>query len=162
MVGYFESPFVELEVVHDGRASMPLFYDNDGTADDGRPSDSNETPFYSECGLTWGTPQDWTIDDADTLTLYFRGEVDNVPEPLYAAIEDTSAQIAVVKHPDTDAVQATEWQKWHISLADLQTDGVDVTQVKKMYLGVGDRDSPQPGGTGKMYIDDIRVTNRML
>jgi hypothetical protein len=31
----------------------------------------------------------------------------------------------------------------------------------KMAIGVGDRYSPQPGGTGKIYIDDIRLTKRM-
>jgi hypothetical protein len=30
------------------------------------------------------------------------------------------------------------------------------------YGGGGDRDNPQPGGTGRIYVDDIRVTKRML
>ena len=32
---------------------------------------------------------------------------------------------------------------------------------KKMAIGVGDRQNPQPGGTGKIYIDDICLTKRM-
>ena len=56
---------------------------------------------------------------------------------------------------------ATEWQKWHISLADWQTDGVDVAQVKNMVIGVGDRDYSHPIGWGRIYIDDIMLTNRM-
>lgn len=46
-------------------------------------------------------------------------------------------------------------------MPDLRAAGVDVASVKKMIIGVGDRDDPQPGGDGVIYIDDIRVTNRM-
>jgi hypothetical protein len=66
----------------------------------------------------------------------------------------------VAVHPDANAVLATEWQKWHIPLADVPAAGVDVAAVKKMCIGVGDRDNPKPGGTGRIYIDDIRLTYR--
>ena len=101
------------------------------------------------------------MSGADTLTLYFRGEADNAREPLYVGIEDSAGRIAVVVHPDADAVLATEWQKWHIALADVRAAGVDVAAVNKMVIGVGDRQNPQPGGTGRIYIDDIRLTKRM-
>jgi hypothetical protein len=86
------------------------------------------------------------------------------------AIEDSAGQIAVVTHPDANAVLTTEWQEWLIPLADLKSAGVNVAAVKKMYIGVGDRDNPstslgagpQPGGTGKIYIDDIRLTRRFV
>jgi len=38
---------------------------------------------------------------------------------------------------------------------------VDVAAVKEMVIGVGDRNSPKPGGPGRIYIDDIRLTKRM-
>jgi hypothetical protein len=150
MVSYLMPPFAEQRIVHGGRQSMPMAYNN------------VSEPYYSEAERTWETPQDWTIDGADTLTLYLRGEADNAPEPLYVAVEDGGGRIAVVTHPDADAVLATEWRRWDISLADLQAAGVDVASVRKMYIGVGDRDNPQPGGTGRIYIDDIRLTRRML
>jgi hypothetical protein len=34
---------------------------------------------------------------------------------------------------------------------------VNLASVKKVYLGVGNRNNPQMGGSGKLYIDDIRV-----
>jgi len=37
-----------------------------------------------------------------------------------------------------------------------------VAAVQKMAIGVGDRNNPRPGGTGRIYIDDIRLTKRML
>lgn len=58
----------------------------------------------------------WTIGEANTLTLYFRGEANNSPEHLYVAIEDSNGQIAVMTHLGADAVRATEWQKRHTSL----------------------------------------------
>ena len=77
------------------------------------------------------------------------------------AIQDSAGRIAVVAHPDPNAVLATQWQKWDVPLADVRAVGVDASAVKKMVIGVGDRNSPQPGGTGKIYIDDIRLTKRM-
>ena len=52
---------------------------------------------------------------------------------------------------------ATEWQQWNIPLADLIADGIDVTSIRKITVGVGDLDNPQPGNIGIIYVDDIRV-----
>jgi hypothetical protein len=148
-VGHYQPLFAEQKIVHGGRQSMPMYYSN------------TEDPWYSETDHTWATGQNWTIGGADTLTLFLRGKVDNSPEPLYVGIKDSSGRIAVVVHPDAEAVLATAWRKWHIPLADLQATGVDVAAVKKMIIGVGDRNNPQPGGSGRIYIDDILLTKRM-
>jgi hypothetical protein len=147
----FGPPYAEQWIVHGGIQSMPMEYYND------------YEPWYSEAERTWETPQDWTIEGVDSLTLYFRGKAGNSRDQLYVAIEDGTGRIAVVPHPDPNAVLATQWQKWQIPLADLRTAGVDVdaTTVRKMMIGVGDRNSPKPGGTGKIYIDDILLTKRM-
>jgi len=153
-------PIMEIEIVHSGSQSMPLYYDN------------STVPFYAETERSFMAPsywtpdgvetlQDWTINDADTLTLYFHGGPDNDPEPLYVAIEDSAGQVAMVTDPDANAVLATEWQRWHIPLADLRAAGVDVASVRKMTIGIGDRDDPQPGGAGLIYIDDIWITKQM-
>jgi uncharacterized oxidoreductase len=36
--------------------------------------------------------------------------------------------------------------------------GVNLSKVKALYIGVGDRANPAADGTGRIYIDDIRVT----
>jgi len=149
IIGYVQRPYRELTIVHGGRQSMPMDYS------------SVKEPWYSEAQRTWTTPQDWTIEGADTLTLYFRGEPNNSPDPLYVGIEDSAGRIAVVVHPDAGAVLATEWQKWHIALGEVRAAGVNVAAVQKMVIGVGDRKNPKPGGTGRIYIDDIRLTKRM-
>jgi hypothetical protein len=35
--------------------------------------------------------------------------------------------------------------------------GVNLSRVKKLYLGAGDRANPAAGGSGMLYIDDIRL-----
>jgi hypothetical protein len=148
-VGYWSAPFAEQWIVHGGGQSMPTDYNN------------VSEPWYSEAERTWEMPQDWTIDGGDTVTLYFLAEAINDPEPLYVGIEDSGGRMAVVVHADAEAVLATRWQKWRIALADVQAADVDVAAVRKMVIGVGDRENPIPGGTGRIYIDDIRLTKRM-
>ncbi len=60
-VGYLQSPFAEGTIVHSGRQSMPLLYDN------------TTSPFYSETERVFDSPQNWTGNGADTLVLYIRG-----------------------------------------------------------------------------------------
>ncbi len=67
------------------------------------------------------------------------------------------AILAVVKHLDPKAVLLDSWQEWDIDLREFSDDGVDLTSVEKMYIGVGNRTTPQMGGTGRLFFDDIRL-----
>ncbi len=63
-IGYMTAAngtFGETIIVHGGRQSMPMEYNN------------VKTPYYSEAERTFDTTQDWTTNGADTLSLYFRG-----------------------------------------------------------------------------------------
>ncbi len=53
--------FCETKIVHGGRQSMPFEYNN------------VKQPYYSEAERTLDKAQDWTVNGADTLILYFRG-----------------------------------------------------------------------------------------
>ncbi len=128
---------------------MPVYYDN------------SMSPFFSQTERNWGASQDWTLDDADTLTLYFRGETDNDPEPLYVGVRDGTGGSATLIHADANAVLATEWQSWHIPLTELQAAGVDIASVREMSIGVGDWANTPRGSLGRIYIDEIWVTKRM-
>jgi len=145
-VGNLLMPFAERTIIHEGRQSMPVDYNN------------VKPPFYSEAVRTWDTPQDWTVHEVSTLTLYFRGSVGNQAAPLYVGIEDSSRHLAVKTYPDNTALAATQWTAWKIPLRDFSTAGVRLTAIKKLYLGVGDRGNPVAGGSGRLYLDDIRVT----
>jgi hypothetical protein len=62
VVGKAAPPYAEKTIVHSGKQSMPLTYNNAG-------------PKYivSEATRTWNSAQDWTRNGANTLSLYFRG-----------------------------------------------------------------------------------------
>ncbi|MHC4521375.1 MAG: discoidin domain-containing protein, partial [Planctomycetota bacterium] len=144
-VGYLEAPFTERTIVHGGRQSMPLMYDN------------TTSPWYSEAARTFDGLQDWTGHGAETLALFIHGQADNATEMLYVAVEDSAGHVAAVTHPNSAAVLTTaEWQSWAIGLDEFRVDGVQVDRVRTLYIGLGDRDNPIAGGTGVVYIDDIQ------
>jgi hypothetical protein len=140
LVGYDVAPFCEQSIVHGGRQSMPFFYDNSGTA------------RYSEATLPL-TQRDWTKESVGTLTVWFRGESGNTAAPMYITLNDT----ATVTHDDPDAALIGAWTEWNIPLTDFSNQGVVLTNVGSITIGLGNKTSPQPGGSGKMYVDDIRL-----
>ncbi|MEN6425937.1 MAG: LamG-like jellyroll fold domain-containing protein [Phycisphaerales bacterium] len=144
-VGYTDPPFCETTIVNGGLQSMPFQYNNAAS------------PYYSEAVRTWGTAQDWTTNDADTFKLFFNGAdaAVNSVAPFYIAVEDSTGKKLLLTHPDPNAVLATTWQAWTIPLSTFTDAGVNVTRIKKMYLGVGNRNSPTAGGAGTIFIDDI-------
>jgi concanavalin A-like lectin/glucanase superfamily protein/F5/8 type C domain-containing protein len=140
-VGYLEAPFEERTIVNGGRQSMPLAYDNTGSV------------AFSEVSRTLAPARNLTAGGATSLRLYFHGEAANTAAPLYLALGDSAGNIAVVTHPDPEAVLATSWQGWTISFSELA--GVNLADIKTVYLGLGNRDNPTSGGTGVLYVDDI-------
>jgi hypothetical protein len=77
----------------------------------------------------------------------------NIPETLYVALEDTSGNVAVVTHPDASITAKSGWPEWLIPYSDLA--GVNLNRVAIVYIGVGNRDNPTAGGTGRIFIDDV-------
>jgi hypothetical protein len=77
----------------------------------------------------------------------------NSSQPLYVTVEDGAGKTATVI--DGDAVAAAAWTEVRIPLADFA--GVNLSNVARLVLGVGDPADPAPGGAGRIYIDDIRV-----
>jgi hypothetical protein len=72
-VGHFDAPFAERTIIHGGRQAMYMRYDNDGTVNEGTSYEQGGTMLYSETQRTYQTPQDWTKNGANTLSLWFRG-----------------------------------------------------------------------------------------
>ncbi len=72
-VGHFDPPFAEQKIVRSGSQSMYMHYDNDGTVNEGTDLEQAGTLLYSEAQRTWEAPQDWTVDGAESLTLWLRG-----------------------------------------------------------------------------------------
>jgi len=138
--------YMEQTIFHGGSYSMPLAYDNSGAGGKLR---------YSEIFREWSVPQNWTTNGVKVLVVPFYGDPANAPVRLYVAVEDSTGNIKDVayKNGDPDAVLVGGWDESPIPLADFT--GVSLSSVKKLYFGVGNRNSPQAGGTGTLYIDDI-------
>ena len=136
--------FGETATVHDGGQSMPLDYNN------------VIPPYYSEASRTWTSPQNFAAGGADTLVLYARGNSGNALESLYVALEDTAMRVGVAVR--TDALPTRTWARLAIPLSVFSDAGVNVAAIRTMYVGLGDRDAPTPGGAGLIFVDDIRLT----
>jgi len=95
------------------------------------------------------SPQQWTNQDIGILT--------NTPEPMYVALADSTGATAAAYHGDTNATQIGIYTEWPIDLQVFADQGVNVAAVSKMYIGVGDKNNPQPNAFGTLYIDDIWV-----
>jgi hypothetical protein len=138
--------FVETGNVYEGSQAMRLEYNNDSS------------PFYKEVTRKFDTPQDWLTDNIVALTLVFRGEDTNAQQPLYVRIEDNNCSSHEVTHDHNYAVQTEAYREWDIELGEFTNNGVDLAQVKKLTIGVGDKtSSPGQGSANNIYIDYIRL-----
>ena len=127
---------------------MPYFYDNN------KQGFSN----YSEAELTLDYPRDWTQQGVDKLIIWFRGDSDNDAEPLYVAVSNSTGEPAIVIHDNPAATKIGVWTEWVISLQELADQGIDLIDVDRIAIGIGTKGNVAiPGGSGKMYIDDIRL-----
>jgi hypothetical protein len=136
LVGYDTAPFAEQTIVHSGNQSMPMYYDNSAAA-------------KSEATLTLTANRDWTVNGVDTLTIWVRGESANVAEQMYVTLNGN----AKVDNDDPDAATSTRWTAWNIPLQAFADQGVNLTNVNSITVGL----SSVTGGTGTIYVDDIRL-----
>ncbi len=127
---------------------MPLSYDN------------NKQGYfnYSEVELTLSHPRDWTEKEYDVLSLWFHGDPSNAPERMYVAIANSTGIPVAVYHDDDNAAAINTWMEWNIPLTEFSNQGVVLTDVDRIAIGLGTRGNmTTPGGSGKMYFDDIRL-----
>ena len=130
--------YMEETIVHGGSKSMPVVFNNTVAA-------------ISEVDLTLGG-MDLTQNGGATLRIYFQGIAENAADPLYVTLNGIA-----VEHGDPAAAQIGDWTEWNIPLQAFVDKGVDVTNVNSIAVGIGNKTSLQPGGTGTMYYDDIGV-----
>jgi len=87
------------------------------------------------------------------------GIASNDAEPLYVAVSNSAGTPAVVVHDDPAASQIDTWTQWIIPLQALADQGITLTNVDKIAIGLGTQGNTTiPGGSGKIFIDDIRLT----
>ena len=85
------------------------------------------------------------------------GIISNKAEPMYVAISSGNGKTGVVYHDDPNATLISTWTDWNIDLKKFSDQGVNLTNIDKMFIGFGNKANPKPGGTGTMYFDDIRL-----
>jgi hypothetical protein len=135
-IGYVSGSSLETDIVHGGRNSVPIMYDNT-TA-----SISEVTANTSDLAIG----KDWTVGSPEMLVLWVYGNANNpATDRMYVKVNG----VKVVY--DGDLAQ-TSWQEFSIDLASL---GVNLSNVTTLTIGferIG-----ATGGSGVVYIDDIRL-----
>ena len=105
---------------------------------------------FSNITTTGQVSGQWTNQDI--------GIASNAAEPLYVAVSNSAGQPAVVVHDNPNAAQLDAWTKWVIPLQDLTDQGINLTNVDSIAIGLGTKGNITiPGGSGKMFFDDIRL-----
>jgi hypothetical protein len=85
------------------------------------------------------------------------GIISNKAEPMYVAVSSGNGQTAVVYHEDPNATLIDTWTEWNIDLKQFSDQGVALTDIDKIFIGFGNKANPKSGGTGTMYLDDVRL-----
>ncbi len=145
--GNLMPPYAEQRNVHAGLQSLPLMFDNAPGA-----------ATYSEATLALSYPRDWTENDVSALVLWFRGTGNNAAEPLYVSVANTGGSAVATVNGDANAALAGSWTRWVIQLQSLADQGINLTDVNTIAVGLGTKGAmTTPGGTGTVYIDDIAL-----
>jgi hypothetical protein len=126
-VGYMQAPFAEKTILHGGAQSLPMTYNNTGTA-------------IAEAALT--LDQDWTTNGVKSLSLYFRGAAGNTGQ-LYIKINNAK----VLYDGPAGDIAALQWLPWNIDLSAVAT---NLKKVTSLTVGV-----EGAGAAGILYVDDI-------
>ena len=128
--------FVETEIVHGGSQSAPVFFDN-------------TTASYSEVTVSLDelpVGGDWTAFAPEKLALWIYGDPNNpTNEQMYVKVNGIKATV------DADLTLAG-WQELSVNLVSL---GVDISNIAT--LGIGIERTDTTGGTGVVFVDDIRL-----
>jgi hypothetical protein len=132
-VGHEESPFMEHEIVHRGRQSMPFYYNN------------TEGVTESSVKRMFDPPQD--VIDYDSLSLCLYGDPNNNGGRLFIQVNETKVPV------DID-LTIPEWQDVEI---DLEIQNQHLEFLNKIGIGVDGADS-----TGRVYVDTIEIKTKEI
>jgi hypothetical protein len=109
---------------------------------------------FSNVTITGTVSQQWANQDI--------GIASNDAEQLYVAVSNPdgigTGNPAVVVHDDPAAATIDTWIEWVIPLQVFADQGIILTDVDRIAFGLGTQGNMMiPGGSGKMYFDDIRL-----
>jgi len=132
-IGYTSGASLETMIVHSGRQSVPVSYNNAGV------SLSEVTVSISDLPIG----RDWTVGSPNVLSLWFYGDAANsATDRMYVKVNGVKGTY------DGDLTQ-TQWQEITIDLASL---GISLDNVSNLTIGF------ESGGSGMVFVDDIRLS----
>jgi hypothetical protein len=86
------------------------------------------------------------------------GNSANAAEPLYVGISNVIGALEIVANEDATAAQSTSWKRWVIPLQTFADQGINLSNVDTLAIGLGNRSGmASAGGSGTVYIDDIQL-----
>ena len=105
---------------------------------------------FSNVTTTGSVEAQWSHQDI--------GITSNAAEPLYVAVSNATGNPAVVVNDDPTATQIDTWTEWVIPLSAFADQGINLTNVDSIAIGLGTRGNMTiSGGSGKIFFDDIRL-----
>jgi hypothetical protein len=105
---------------------------------------------FSNVTITGNVGTQWAHQDIGILS--------NDAEPMYVAVSNSTGSPAVVYHDNPDAATIDTWTEWTIPLKTFADQGINLTDIDRIAIGLGTKGNmTAPGGSGKMFIDDIRL-----
>ncbi|MGD8786892.1 MAG: hypothetical protein PVJ60_05670, partial [Phycisphaerales bacterium] len=105
---------------------------------------------FSNVSITGNVSSEWTNQDI--------GIASNSPQPMYVAVGNSIGEPVAVYHEDPNATVISSWTEWTIPLQDFADQGINLTDVDNIAIGIGTKgDTTRHGGSGKMLLDDIRL-----
>jgi hypothetical protein len=106
---------------------------------------------FSSVSTEGAVTGDWQLADLGVA----QSNKGNSLETFYVILEDSLGNSKIINNTDSAMIATGEWVQWQIPLTDFT--GVNSQSIKKMSIGVGNMNATTAGGTGKIYIDDIRL-----
>jgi hypothetical protein len=147
-VGHAEPPYVEQAIIHGGRQSMPLYFDN------------GHAPYTSVVERRFSPVQDWMAGHWPTLRIHLWGDPSNrilKSDLAYVELEDASGHAASSSGSlGPQGLSQPAWTAWDTALSAFAGAGVDLRNIRALRIGIGQRSGPG-GGRGVVYLDDIRL-----
>ena len=104
---------------------------------------------FSNVTITGNAGGQWTNQDI--------GIAGNAAEPLYVAVSNATGAPVVVPHDDPAAAQIDTWMEWTIDLSTFSDQGINLSDVDKIAIGLGSKGGAAAGGSGVVFVDNIRL-----
>ena len=113
-------------------------------------ADTTGRAVFSNVTTTGNVSGQWTHQDV--------GLTSNAAEPMYVELSNANGTSALVANADPAAATAEEWTEWVIPLQAFADQGVNLSDVDSIAIGLGTKSGmTSPGGSGTVYFDDIRL-----